>query len=143
MVKSHVQGAWKIMSRIRQNKRDRHITILDLDGIKCIPRDKVVIYARIVVDYRPQKKDPNRVRIAVGGNLIQYPGELTTRTADMRTSKIMWNSTISTMSARYMVADAGNFYLATPMERKEYLRIAVDLIPTRRGTNISLAHASQ
>ena len=28
-----------------------------------------------------------------------------------------------------MVADAGNFYLATPMERKEYLRIAVKLIP--------------
>ena len=82
-----------------------------------------------MVDYRPQKEDPNRVRITAGGNLIQYPGELTTRTADMRTSKIMWNSVISTRGARYMVADAGNFYLATPMERKEYLRIAVELIP--------------
>ena len=28
-----------------------------------------------------------------------------------------------------MTADAGNFYLATPMERKEYLRIPVTLIP--------------
>ena len=28
-----------------------------------------------------------------------------------------------------MPTDAGNFYLATPMERKEYLRIAVNLIP--------------
>ena len=27
-----------------------------------------------------------------------------------------------------MVADTGNFYLATPMEQKEYLRISVDLI---------------
>ena len=70
----------------------------------------------------------NRVRITAGGNLIDYPGELTTRTADMRTSKLMWNSTISTWGARYMVADASNFYLATPMERYEYLRIAVDLI---------------
>ena len=26
-------------------------------------------YARIVVDYRSQKEDPNRIRIAVGGNL--------------------------------------------------------------------------
>ncbi len=25
-------------------------------------------YARVVVDYRPQKEDPNRIRIAVGGN---------------------------------------------------------------------------
>ena len=28
-----------------------------------------------------------------------------------------------------MTGDAANFYLTTPMERKEYLRIAVDLIP--------------
>ena len=28
-----------------------------------------------------------------------------------------------------MVTDAGNFYFATPMDRKEYLRIAVELIP--------------
>ena len=56
-------------------------------------------------------------------------GELTTRTADLRTTKIMLNSVISTRGARYMTADAGNFYLATPMERKEYLRIAINLIP--------------
>ena len=97
---------------------------LDLDGIKCILRDRVVTYARIVVDYRPQKEDPNRVRITAGGNLIQYPGELPTRTADLCASKIMWNITIITRDARYMVADAGNFYLATPMERKEYLQIS-------------------
>ena len=102
---------------------------LDLDGIKCIPTDQVITYARIVVDYRPQKEDPNRARITAGTKLIQYPGELTTRTADMRTSKIMWSSTISTRGMRYMVADAANFYLATPMERKEYLRIAVELVP--------------
>ena len=28
-----------------------------------------------------------------------------------------------------MTADAANFYLETPMERKEYLRISVELIP--------------
>ena len=28
-----------------------------------------------------------------------------------------------------MTADAGNFYLATPMERKEYLKIPITLIP--------------
>ena len=43
---------------------------LDLEGIKNIPIDRVVTYARIMIDYRPQKKDPNRVRITTGGNLI-------------------------------------------------------------------------
>ena len=69
------------------------------DGIKNIPHDRTVTYAQIIVDYRPHKKDPNRVRITVGGNLITYPGELTTRTTDLVTTKFLWNSTISTPGA--------------------------------------------
>ena len=37
------------------------VLFMSLDEITEIPRDQVVTYARIVVDYRPQKKDPNRV----------------------------------------------------------------------------------
>eukprot|EP00804_Cyclotella_cryptica_P007867 CCRYP_001435-RA/>CCRYP_001435-RA protein AED:0.47 eAED:0.47 QI:0/-1/0/1/-1/1/1/0/150 len=69
------------------------------DEIKQIPCPRMVTYARIVVDYRPQKDDPNRVRITVGGNLINYPQELTTCTANLTTAKILWNSTISTPGA--------------------------------------------
>jgi hypothetical protein len=98
------------------------IESMSIDEIKQIPKDRTVTYARIVVDYRPQKKDPNRVRITVGGNLIDYPGELATRTADLITSKILWNSTLSTPNARYMCADVKNFYLCTPMDRPEYIR---------------------
>ena len=66
---------------------------------------RVVTYARIVVDYRPQKADPNRVSITGGRNLIQYPGELTTRTADLCTTMIMLNNFISSRGARYMTGD--------------------------------------
>jgi hypothetical protein len=50
------------------------IFFMTIDEIKQISKDRTVTYARIVVDYRPQKDDPNRVRITVGGNLIDYPG---------------------------------------------------------------------
>eukprot|EP00804_Cyclotella_cryptica_P010472 CCRYP_012303-RA/>CCRYP_012303-RA protein AED:0.45 eAED:0.14 QI:0/0/0/0.6/1/1/5/0/1176 len=61
---------------------------------------RTVTYGRIVIDFHPQKADPNRVRITAGGNLIKdYPGELTTRTADLTTSKILWNSVLSTEGA--------------------------------------------
>jgi len=99
------------------------------EEIKNIPTDRTVTYAKIVVDYRPQKEDPNRVRITVGGNLINYPFETTTRTADLITNKLLWNSTLSTPGARYCCADLKNFYLETPMKRREYMRIKVDLIP--------------
>ena len=56
--------------------------------------------ARILVDCRPQKSDPNRVRITAGGNLIKCLGELTTRTTGITTTKILWNSVISTKGAR-------------------------------------------
>ncbi|KAL7479933.1 hypothetical protein ACHAW6_007838 [Cyclotella cf. meneghiniana] len=99
------------------------------DGIKNIPKDRTVTYAHVVVDYRPQKEDPNRVRITVGGNLINYPGELTTRTADLVTSKIMWNSIVSTPNAKYVTADLKLFYLTAPMDRYEYMRMPLRIIP--------------
>ena len=74
--------------------------------INQIPADRTATYARIVVDYRAQKKDPNRVRITAGGKLIKYPYELKTRTADLTTSNIMWNSVISTPGARFACSDA-------------------------------------
>jgi hypothetical protein len=80
--------------------------------IRVIPTDRTVTYARIVIDHRPQKEDPNRVRITVGGNLINYPFELTTRTTDMVSSKILWNSTISTKGAQFAGADINNMYLS-------------------------------
>jgi hypothetical protein len=66
-----------------------------------IPKDRTVNYACIVIDHCPQKEDPNHAQITVGGYLINYPFELTTRTADMVSSKILWNSVISTPDARF------------------------------------------
>eukprot|EP00978_Attheya_sp_CCMP212_P036291 scaffold163285_cov71-Attheya_sp.AAC.1 len=48
--------------------------LLRPDQVKDIPKDCTVTYANIVVDYRAQKEDPNRVWITAGGNLIEYPG---------------------------------------------------------------------
>jgi hypothetical protein len=44
--------------------------------IKRIPSDRTVTYARVVVDFFPQKADPHQIQITAGGNLINYPGKL-------------------------------------------------------------------
>ena len=105
------------------------IFVMSHDEIANIPKDRVVTYARIVVDFRPQKSDPNRVRMTAGGNLIKCPGDLTTRTADLTTSKLLWNSVLSTEGAKFMGLDVGNFYLETPMERYEYMKMPIALFP--------------
>ena len=114
----------KELGRLAQGYGDTEgtdtIRFLTHEEIYNIPPDRTVTYARIVVDYQAQKSDPNRVRITVGGNLIDYLYELTTRTADLTTTKVLWNSIVSTPGAKCACADAKNFYLETPMDRHEY-----------------------
>ena len=89
----------------------------------------MVTYASIIIDYRPQKEYPNRVRITAGGNLIIYPGELPTRTADISTSKILQNSVLSTKNAKYMSLDIKKVYLCAPMSRYEYMKKPISIFP--------------
>ena len=37
------------------------------------------------------------------------------QTADLTTSKILWNSVLSTQDAKYMCIDIKKFYLGTPL----------------------------
>ena len=90
-------------------------------------RGKKPTYARIMEYFRPQKEDPNRVRITAGENLIQYAGDLTTRTADLTITKMVWNSVVSTPGEKYAAFDVGDFYLETPLEEYEYMKILLEL----------------
>ena len=86
-------------------------------------------YGRIVVNYRPEKSDPNRVRLTVGGDHINYPGNCSMPTADILTVKMLLNSVISTKGAKFMSIDIKNFYLNTPMARYEYMRLKIAELP--------------
>ena len=86
-------------------------------------------YGRIVANYRPEKDDPYRIRICVGGNLIKNIGDCGTPTAGMLTVKILLNSVISTPGAKFMTIDIKNFYLMTPMDRPEFMRLKIDDMP--------------
>lgn len=96
-----------------------------------IPKDRWrdVTYGRIVTAYRPEKSDPHRVRLTVGGDRINYTGDCGTPTADMLTTKIHLNSIISTKGARCMTIDIKDFYLNTPMPRHEFMRLKLSDIP--------------
>ena len=100
----------------KNTKGTNTIRFMNKQMIKKIPSNCTITYARIVVNYQPQKKDPNRVQITAGGNLINYPDELTTRTANLCTTKMLWSIIVSTPGAKYMCIDIKNMYLATPLD---------------------------
>jgi hypothetical protein len=69
--------------------------------IKCIPKDQTVTYARMIIDHRPPKHDPNWVWITVSGNFINYPYEFIKCTADMVSAK-KGNSVICTQGQKHV-----------------------------------------
>ena len=96
-----------------------------------IPKDRRngITYGRIVVAYKPNKQEPHRSRLTVGGDRIVCIYDVSTPTADMQTIKLLWNSVLSTPGAKYFTLDISNFYLGTPMERPEYMRMPIKIIP--------------
>jgi hypothetical protein len=86
-----------------------------------------VTYGRFVVDIHTHKTETRRVCLTVGGNLVTYPGDVSTRSADLTTSKCLWNGTIE--GAKYMCLDVKIFYLGNPLDSFEYMHIPIKLIP--------------
>ena len=92
-------------------------------------RRKDVTYGQFVCTVRPEKAERNRTQFVVGGNRINYPGEVATPTAYMLVAKTLFNSVISTLGAKFTTMDISNFYLMTPLKRPEYIRIKLTDIP--------------
>ena len=86
-------------------------------------RWKDITYGRVVVNYRPEKSDPYRTRLTVGGNLIVYPSDCSTPNVDLLTVKLLLNSIISSPGAKFLTIAIKHFYLNTPMKRFEYMRL--------------------
>ena len=77
----------------------------------------------------PQKADPNHTSITIGGSRICYPGDVRTPTASLELFKLILNSVLSCKGARFACFDISNFYLGTPMDRPEYVKIKITDIP--------------
>jgi hypothetical protein len=96
-----------------------------------IPADRCcdTTYARVCVNYRPEKEDPNRTQLTFDGNLIHVLGNVSTPTVDMVTVKLHLNSVISTQGACYCTIDLKDFYLNAPMVRPKYMRMKLKDVP--------------
>ena len=83
----------------------------------------------VVCEVKPHKEDPNLTRITVSGSQICYPGDVGTPTGPLYLIKLIINSVLSRRNARFFSFDLKNFYLQTPMEQSEYVRIKFSDIP--------------
>ena len=90
-----------------------------------MPADRKAAY------YSPQckiKVKPDgiqyRVRGTIGGDQVHYPGVTAAYVAHLETIQILLNAAVSE-DAEISTADISDFYLGTPLDRKEYMRIVI------------------
>ena len=81
------------------------------------------------MSYLPENGDPYRAQITVGGGLIIYPSDCGTPTVNLFTVKHLINSFISTPDAKFTTIDIQDFYLNTPMDRFEYMKLKLSDLP--------------
>ena len=72
-------------------------------------RWRYITYGIVVVSYIPEKKDPKRTIITVGGNRVHQPGDFGTTTVTLLTVKLLLNIVIFIPGDRYMKLDTKNF----------------------------------
>jgi hypothetical protein len=126
--KSYTKELGRLAQGVPGTKGTDTIVFIKYDDIP-LDRRRHVTYCRTVVTYRPEKDAPNQTQMTVGGNRILFPGNVSTPTVELLTVKMHLNSVISTPGARYCTFDIKDFYLMTPMERPEFMRMKLSDLP--------------
>ena len=94
-----------------------------------VPVGTTITYGRIVCTYRPQKTEKHHTKLTVGGNMSICMYDVSAPTSDMTTSKLIYNSVISTPGACFIKLNLKNFYLKTPLPQPRYTKMKIDILP--------------
>ena len=99
---------------------------MDFISYSEVPKNQKVTYANFVYDYRPLKSDNFRIMMTVGGDKLEYFENTSPPAASLIETKLLINSLISdhkTKNAKFCSMDLKDFFLNTPMDKAEYIRI--------------------
>ena len=104
------------------------------NAIFFIPIDKVVngktiAYGCIVEEIRPHKSENRPVWLSVGRYRLDFDGVTATQCTGLETTKMLFNSTVSTPGARFGTFDIKDFYYGIPMEEYDYMQVHFLAIP--------------
>jgi len=99
--------------------------------VSAIPHNKKATYLCIVCAHHPKKMVPHHVCWTISSDQVEYDGNVSTKTANLITTKLLFNSVLSTPNGRCMMGDLKDFYLGTPMPQQDYayMRIPLAALP--------------
>jgi hypothetical protein len=109
------------------------------------PKDQPMDRRKDTTYYNPQTKETindeskktYRVRGTIGGDKINYPGEVSAQTANMESVKILVQGVLHDRHVKkqseteFITLDIKDYYLGAPLDRPEYVRIHRKFIPQK------------
>jgi hypothetical protein len=88
------------------------------------------------------KTEVEHTRLTVGGNLVDYPGDISTKMADLTTAKILFNNVLSTPNAKFMGIDLKTIISTPPWIDMNICNSPSKLSRTRSHNNTTCYHPS-
>ena len=76
-----------------------------------------------------EKEEKERTRLTVGGNLLDFTGNISASTESVTTAKCVFKSVVSTPGVSCLLADIKHFYLNNILPDPEFMRIPLKIIP--------------
>ncbi len=73
---------------------------------------KEICHTTVVCEVCPEKDDPDRTRIIIGGNRICYPGDVGSNMALLELVKLLLNSVLSRKGARFSTTSQTPIWIA-------------------------------
>lgn len=95
--------------------------------LKDIQVGKKPTYLKMVVADGPENVNPKRVRNTIGGDLIQYDGDTSTKAAKLSACKILVNNIISTPKAKCVTGDLKDFFSPNSRRIRELILFMTEI----------------
>ena len=67
--------------------------------------------------------------MTVGGNFLYFTGNISAPTASVTTEKCVFNSVVSTLGYRCLLADIKHFYLNNILPDPKFMRVPLKIVP--------------
>ena len=98
---------------------------MEFISISEVSKHKKVAYANMVCDHRPTKEEKYRVRLTIGGDVLEYLGDAAPPAASLMKKKLLINSTISNVDdeARFLTLNIKDYFLQSYLKEPEFVRI--------------------
>ena len=103
-----------------------------------VPAGKIVAYYNPQLKYKMKNGElVMRVRGTIGGDQLPYTGPTAAQTAALEVMRLLLNALVSE-GANLMTLDIKDFYLGTPLDEPEFMRIPLKFIPLELQTKYNL-----